>query len=262
MNPVSSANTFGIDLAQIRKIDFPNSAIRKLTPEEQAKFEKIREAMYSKPTNLDELKNHVSQKIYAEVKVNGQTVAKLYNSGAAETSNATAGSIKNLPSMGEDEKSTGPELAQKRAEEIAKALGGTIVPASSAVTAAQYAATPSFKVEYTVDYEAMERDRRAVEGRVATPQTQVTAQNLGNGDDTGLNESSDAISNSATDQFMDFMDKSWEEKVRAMILKDLDMTEEQLAALPADEREKIEAKILERIKAEVEKKTGVPVANA
>src|SRR5690606_33768529 len=115
-----------------------------------------------------------------------------YNGGTSMTSNATAGKIRNLPSMGEEEKATGPELAQKRAEEIAKALGGTVVKASTAVTQAQYLSTPTFKVEYEIDYDAL----NAVLGQVATPQTRVDAQIL------GLEET--LASTSAKDKFLAF----------------------------------------------------------
>lgn len=253
MTSISGPGNYPIDLSKIKKLDIPASAIRKLSDEEIAQFQKITEMRYSKPANLDELKNHVSQKTYAEVKVNGQTVAKLYNSGASETSNATYARVKSLPSMGENEKSTGPELAQKRAEEIAKALGGTIVKSSTGVTQAQYLATPPFEVKNTIDYEAMERDRRTTEGRVATPQTQVDTQSLA---------SAEAAGKSAVDEFLDFTSKSWEEKVRAMILKTMGLKEEDLAAMDPADREKIEAKIKEKIEKEIEKKTGMPVSAA
>lgn len=253
MTSIYGPGSYPIDLSKIKKLDIPLGEVRKLSDQEIEKFQKIKEMLYSKPANLNELKDHVSQKIYAEVKVNGQTVAKLYNSGASETSNATYARVKNLPSMGENEKSTGPELAQKRAEEIAKALGGTVVKSSTAVTQAQYLATPPFEVKYTIDYEAMERDRRAAEGRVVTPQTQVDAQSLA---DDG------AVGKSAVDEFLDFASKSWEEKVRAMILKTMGLKEEDLAAMDPADREKIEAKIKEKIEEEIEKKTGMPVSPA
>lgn len=246
-----SSPTYRIDLSQGRRLDIPSSSLRKMSDQEIAKFEKMREMAYTKPVNLDELKNHVSQKLYAEVKVNGQTVAKLYNSGAAETSNATYARIKNLRSMGEDEKSTGPELAMKRAEDIAKALGGTIVKSGTAVTQTQYLATPAFEVKYTTDYAAMERDRAAALGQILTPKTQT---------DTQLAAAEEAQGKSAADTFLEFNEKSWEEKIRAMMLGDMGLDEESLAALTPEERAKIEAKIREKIEAEVEKKTGVPVS--
>lgn len=252
MTSISGAG-YRIDLSQVKQFDMTSASVRKLTDEEKAKFEKIREMMYAKPTNLDELKNHVSQKSYAQVVVDGKVVATLYNSGAAETSNATYARVKNLSSMGEDEKSTGPELAHKRAEQIAKALGGKIVKSDTAVTQAEYLSTPPFKVQYEIDYAAMERDRAAVTGQVSTPQTQLDAQSLA-GDETA--------GKSAVDEFLDFSSKSWEEKVRIMILKSMGLKEEDLAAMYPAEREKIEAKIKEKIEDEIEKKTGMSLGSA
>ena len=246
-----SGSGYRIDLSQIKQLDISSASVRKLTDDEKAKFEKIREMLYAKPANLDELKNHVSQKPYAQVVVDGKVVATLYNGGSAETSNATYARIKDLSSMGEDEKSTGPELAQKRAEQIAKALGGSIVKSDTAVTQAQYLSTPPFQIKYEIDYAAMERDRATVTGQVSTPQTTLDAQSLA---------SDEAKGKSVVDEFLDFTGKSWEEKVRAMILKSMGLKEEDLAAMTPDDREKIEARIKEKIKEEVEKKTGVAVS--
>lgn len=253
MSSITGAG-YSIDLSKIKQFDITSAAVRKLTDEEKAKFEKIREMAYAQPSNLDELKNHVSQKPYAEVVVDGKVVATLYNSGAAETSNATYGRVKNLVSMGESEQSTGPELAQKRAEEIAKALGGEVVRKDTAVTQAEYLATPAFQVKYKIDYTAMERDRAAATGQVSTPQTLADAQALGEGG------SADEMS--AADAFLDFTSKSWEERMRVMILNSMGLKEEDLANMTPEELEKIEARIKEKIEDEIEKKTGMNVGTA
>lgn len=69
--------------------------------------------------------------LYAEIKVGGRTVAKVFNSGVAETPN---GLNVDLTDDGQ-----GPSLAQIRAEEIAKAMGGKIVKADTAQTQSQWA---------------------------------------------------------------------------------------------------------------------------
>jgi len=241
------ASKFGIDINTVKKLDLPSSAIRKLSDEEIAKFKKIQEMAYSKPANLDELKNHISQKPYAEVKVGGQLIATIYNNGTSSTSNALGGKINKIIEE-LDSKLSGPEGAQARAEAIAKAFGGTVVKSKTAVTQAQYLATPAFEVKYEVDYEAM----NAALGRVATPQTATDTQSLG---------SDEAAGKSVVDEFLDFTSMSWEEKVRAMILKTMGLREEDLAAMSAEDREKIEAKIKEKIEAEIEKKTGMAVGS-
>lgn len=57
---------------------------------------------------------------------------------------------------------------------------------------------------------------------------------------------------SAKTEFLDFMKMSTAEKMRAMVLKELGMTEEQVKNMPAEERKKIEAEILERMKKKLE----------
>lgn len=237
-----------IDISQVKKLNIDPSSVRKLTDKEKAQFEKIHEMAYARPTNLDELKNHVSQKIYAEVKVNGQTIATVYNGGSSMTSNALGGKINKIIEQ-LDSKLTGPDGAQERAEAIAKAFGGTVVKAKTAVTQAQYLSTPTFTVKYEVDYEAM----NAALGRVATPQTAVDTQSL------DIDEPSDK---SVVDEFLDFTEMSWKEKVRAMILKTMGLKEEDLAAMSAENREKIEAKIKEKIEEQIEKKTGMTLTRA
>ncbi len=141
--------------------------ITKLSPEQIAAHEQLIRDSYRTPviSNPDT--------VYATVKVNGKVVATLYNSGASVTSNSDHTKLKNLPSMGDTETATGPELAQKRAEEIAKALGGTIEKASTAQTAEQW--TPA-QVEWVYDEAAIER---AFAARSASAQTQFLAQLLG-----------------------------------------------------------------------------------
>lgn len=164
-----SANRLTVDINNVQKLN--TSTARKATPEELAKFQKIQELMYTSPVNLQD---HVSQKVYAEVKVNGKTVVTIDNGGSASGSSATFGKISNLPSMGEKEKLLGPALAQKRAEEIAAALGGKIVKASTAVTPAQYMAAPP--IVFRVDYAAMERDRKIAEAQAESATTKVNTQ--------------------------------------------------------------------------------------
>ncbi len=84
--------------------------------------------------------------------------------------------------------------------------------------------------------------------QVATPDTAVAAQELGLSD--------------AAKEFLDFMDKTPEERMRAQILGSMGLTEEELAALPPEERRKIEAKIQETIEARIQKDTEEKTAEA
>ena len=101
--------------------------------------------------------NHPSN-TYATVKVNGKIVATLYNSGGAVTSNVDYGRVSRLPSMTEAETLTGPALAQKRAEEIARKLGGTVEKATTAQSQIQW--QNRAPMEWTYDYEALETARK------------------------------------------------------------------------------------------------------
>lgn len=95
---------------------------------------------------------------YASVVVNGKVVAKIDNHGFVETANATAGSCADAIKEADagSRGSSGPELAQARAERIAEAMHGTIVKAPTAMTQRAFNATP--QPQATVNYEAMRRD--------------------------------------------------------------------------------------------------------
>ncbi|OIN86980.1 MAG: hypothetical protein AUJ12_03565 [Alphaproteobacteria bacterium CG1_02_46_17] len=60
--------------------------------------------------------------------------------------------------------------------------------------------------------------------------------------------------NDAITQFLEYQKMTPEEKMRDAILKKLGMTEEDIAALSPDERAKIEEKIKDMIKEEIENK--------
>jgi DNA-binding transcriptional regulator YdaS (Cro superfamily) len=76
--------------------------------------------------------------LYANVVVNGQTVARIYNSGTTQIPSSTINAqIQNLPSLN-DNTLTGPDAAQQRAAAIARALGGTAVRAQTAQTQQQW----------------------------------------------------------------------------------------------------------------------------
>ena len=118
-----------------------------------------------------EVPDNAPQNIYATVKVNGKVVATLYNGGSSMMTNAAAGSVGDLqdpPGL-----NGGPDLAQSRAERIAKALGGTIEKAPTAITQSQWIPRPSISTEYTraqLDnaYQAMKAEgQRATAQRLA-----------------------------------------------------------------------------------------------
>lgn len=89
---------------------------------------------------------------YAKVMVNGKAVATLGNDGCAQMSNALGAKLGNTL----ENNGSGPELAKRRADQIAKALGGTVVVQPGAMTQAAWNARPP--IAFTVDYAAMARD--------------------------------------------------------------------------------------------------------
>lgn len=170
--------------------------------------------------------NNSPDRIYTTVKVNGQVVATLYESGCAVTPNNVYGEVCGLPSMTEAETLTGPALAQKRAEEIAKALGGTI-----------------------------EKTALADTGKPYTAQTLVNAQLMAQ-EDEGVS--------SAKDEFMKFMASAKDGPggmMRAQILKSLGLTEEDLNAMSPEERRVIEKKIEELIRKKIEEQQGTTIGS-
>ena len=80
---------------------------------------------------------------------------------------------------------------------------------------------------------------------LTTLQTQITTQIL-------ASQEPDPVK-TPTQEFLDFATLSWEQKMRAQILKSMKLDEDTLAALPPAEREKIEEKIKAIIKADIEK---------
>ncbi|MBF0269041.1 MAG: hypothetical protein HQL44_10670 [Alphaproteobacteria bacterium] len=139
-----------IDIRQMKQIDPEKLKIHRLSPQEEKAFKleekKIIEQMFTRPTGK------TSYGEYARVVLNGKTVATLSNEGYAEMSNAFGGVIgSKLPNNG-----SGPELAQRRAEMIAKATGGTVVMNESAMTQRQWINREPIK--FAVDLVAMERE--------------------------------------------------------------------------------------------------------
>lgn len=101
--------------------------------------------------------DNAPQNTYATVKVNGKVVATLYNGGSVAMTNEAAAKVGDLndpPGL-----KGGPDLAQWRAERIAKAVGGTIEKASTAITQSEWRpreSTPGYtREQLDAAFEAM-----------------------------------------------------------------------------------------------------------
>ena len=94
-----------------------------------------------------EVPDNAPQNTYATVKVNGNVVATLYNGGSSVMTNdaaAKVGDLQDPPGL-----NGGPDLAQRRAERIAKAVGGTIEKASTAITQSEWKPRQTTSTNYT-----------------------------------------------------------------------------------------------------------------
>lgn len=100
---------------------------------------------------------------YADIVVNGKVVATIDNHGFVETSNAMGDACADAIESADASAgvTSGPLLAQARAEKIAAAVHGSIVEASTAMSQSAFNAVPQPKA--TVDDAAMRRDPRYAE---------------------------------------------------------------------------------------------------
>ena len=149
------SNEFRVDLSTVRPVA-GNIKPAMLSDEMIADFQRVMDNAAPRiPVGLE---NHPSQQVYAEVKVGDRVVATLSNGGLCTMSNAMAARLADLPSM-KNPQGSGPQLAQQRAEEIARALGGRVEKADTAMTPAEYARVPP--IQFWSGSGAVVRDRTA-----------------------------------------------------------------------------------------------------
>jgi hypothetical protein len=109
------------------------------------------------------------QNTYAQVKVDGEVVATVYNGGSSTMTNAAAGKIGKLedpPGL------AGPELAQWRADNYARLLGGTVEKSSTAITQSQWAPRESTSTTYSREQLDVAFQAMLAEGQRANAQQQ------------------------------------------------------------------------------------------
>jgi hypothetical protein len=160
--------TQGIPVSEVKKLD--TSALKIISVND---IPELRDQMATNWLDMQAaasafattVPDNAPQNIYATVKVNGKVVATLYNGGSSEMTNAAAAKVGDLPDSGP---SGGPNLAQSRAEYIAKALGGTIEKASTAITQSQWTPRPNISRTYTREQLDTAFQEMMAEGRKAT----------------------------------------------------------------------------------------------
>jgi capsid protein len=140
----------GFPVSELKKLDMSGLKVTSV-----ADHPELRDRMATMWLNMQatrsrlatEVPDNAPQNIYATVKVNGKVVATLYNGGSSAMTNAAAGAVGDLqdpPGL-----NGGPDLAQSRAERIAKALGGTIEKAPTAITQSEWKPRPDVSRDYT-----------------------------------------------------------------------------------------------------------------
>ena len=139
-----------IDTSKLVPISLADAKPIQLEGAERQAFEKemksVIEGAYTKPDGP------TSYGDYAQVVVGGKVVATLGNDAGAVMSNALGAQLGGILATDGD----GPELAQRRAEQIAKATGGKVVKTAAAMSQADWGNRPSLRT--TIDFEAMKRD--------------------------------------------------------------------------------------------------------
>jgi hypothetical protein len=140
----------GIPVSELKKLDMSGLKVISV-----ADHPELRDRMATTWLNMKaaearfatEVPDNAPQNVYATVKVNGEVVATLYNGGSSMMTNAAAAAVGDLqdpPGL-----NGGPDLAQARAERIARALGGTIEKAPTAITQSQWTPRPDISTDYS-----------------------------------------------------------------------------------------------------------------
>jgi hypothetical protein len=117
------------------------------------------------PTAAD----NASQNTYAQVKVDGKVVATVYNGGSSAMTNqaaAVVGDLQDPPGLG------GPDLAQWRADNYARLLGGTVEKASTAIKQSQWTPRESPSTTYSREQLDAAFEAMLASGRNDTAQAQ------------------------------------------------------------------------------------------
>lgn len=147
--PATGNTKAGIPVSSVKALDMSGL---KITPIKDTELHDLIAATWlgmqaAKSLSATEVPDNAPQNVYATVKVNGKVVATLYNGGSSEMTNDAAGKVGSLqdpPGL-----NGGPDLAQWRAEHIAKAVGGTVEKASTAITQSEWKPRPSQSPDYT-----------------------------------------------------------------------------------------------------------------
>lgn len=240
--PVDRANMRWLDISALKLQKLDEAFERQGTPAENI----AKALQFSQHTAALDTANNPAYQPYAVVRVGGKVVAEIDNHGFAEMSNAVAAKLgDSLPGLVDGK--TGPVLAEARAELIAQQLGGRVEKSASALTQSQFEAIAPRQPDQTGTVEALQKAAQA--------QTTFAAQQMAQASDVIADpadeaQASDGAESGASDpvkKFLEYMQMTPEERYYEAILREKGLTKEQLAALPPEERERIEREIKEEI---------------
>ena len=161
----------GIPVSAVKKLD--TSGLKSISVEDNPELRDRMatnwlEMQAAQSTFATDVPDNAPQNIYATVKVNGKVVATLYNGGSSAMTNdaaAKAGDLQDPPGL-----IGGPDLAQWRAEHIAKAVGGTIEKAPTAIVQSAWTPRQSVSTNYTREQLDAAFQAMLAEGQKATAQ--------------------------------------------------------------------------------------------
>lgn len=261
----SGALRFDLNAANVKQLTAGNPVHISEAPDEVFESfmkaqEKMLELKYSQKIDTSQNATYDS---YANVVVNGEVVAKIDNHGWVESSNAMGGKIqKGLPMEGANGEISGPALAEARANYIADMLGGMVDMSATALSQREFNAIP--QPTLSVDHTAMVADPayqnlQDIYSRRTAFFAQQIAQNPDNVDEilleTPIAESSLTVDDesadttkSATEEFLDYMAMTPEERFFDAFLKRHNMTQEEFDAQPPEDKEDLLKEFEEELK--------------
>jgi hypothetical protein len=182
-NPIPPAESkTGIPVSELKRLDVSLQAVRI----DQSIRDRLATAWLNAKAAAArfaaDVPDNAPQNIYATIKVGGQVVATLYNSGCSATSGAAWAKIEAANAGPAQEPNlVGPDLAKWRAEAYAKATGGTIEMADTAKAQSEWTPriappAPTYTREQLdqafaamqADWRSLYAERRAPHGQTAS----------------------------------------------------------------------------------------------
>jgi hypothetical protein len=174
---------------------------------------------------------------FATVRVDGAVVAEIDNPGTVMLSGEMAKKLGETLPDGVDGRG-GPELARARAEHIAEALGGEMDISAEALSQRQY--------DLLNDPTLLAAMAAHARGETLY-QAQQAAQDAAHAAAEAAEAGAGTDESDAVRDFLEFMALTPEERMFEAVLREMGLTREELAALPPEERQKIEQEIREKI---------------